>query len=92
MAANNFAYTASLADFGHECCKRWPHIRPAMEELGKSQDVELAPATNPEEIHLTPDTGEERPEWMKDVDRQRCYIHALPGICLLYTSPSPRDS
>jgi hypothetical protein len=78
VAANNFAYTASLADFGHECCKRWPHITPVMEELGKSPDSET-PALNPEEIHLSPEKSAQRPDWMIDVDRQRRYIQALPG-------------
>jgi len=78
VAANSFAYTASLADFGPECCKRWPHIRPVMEELGKSPDSEPS-ALNPEEIHLTPEETAERPDWMLDVDRQRSYIRALPG-------------
>ena len=80
VAANNFAYTASLADFGHECCIRWPHIKPVMEELGKSPPLDSEhPAPNPEEIHLSPEESTERPDWMMDVDRQRRYIRALPG-------------
>jgi hypothetical protein len=73
VTANNFAYTASLADFGPECCKRWPQIKPVMEELGKTPESEH-PALNPEEIHLSPEEDEERPDWMKGVDSQRSYI------------------
>jgi hypothetical protein len=70
-AANKFAYTASLADFGAECCLRWPHTMPAFEEASRS--TAPPPDTNPEAIDIELD---DRAAWLKDLASQRAHIHA----------------
>ena len=61
-AANNFAYTASLADFGAECCLRWPHTKPVFDEASRS--AEAPPDPNPEAIAIEQD---DRAAWLKDL-------------------------
>jgi len=73
VAANNYAYSASFADFGVECCKRWPHIQPAFAE------AQLAASTctsNTEEISLSLDDNDEpaHPAWIQDLVAQRKHI------------------
>jgi hypothetical protein len=73
VAANNYAYSASLADVGAECCKRWPHIIPA---LAEAQTAVSSCNSNMEEISLSQgdDDRPAHPAWMQDLVKQRKHI------------------
>ena len=34
----------------------------------------------------------EQPDTLTDIDDEGTFLHEFPYTCLLYTSPSPRDS
>ena len=81
VAANQFSYIASLEDFGHACCSRWPHIREALASAGIGDTSDL----NPEHLSLTPDGEVSRAAWMRCIDHQRRHIIAN------YTPPQELD-
>ena len=45
----------------------------------------------PEAVAFIPPTAERKAQLMDEIKKQFCEISELPIICLLYTSPSPRD-
>ena len=53
-------------------------------DLARQADKELPPETRPKRVALVVDAD--------DASLEAIIAHARPDICLLYTSPSPRDS